>query len=113
MARTEVEVGGKGGEGTPMLRRTEWRPAAFFVGWEALANSTAPVQTEAIARVLGPQLPRRAGGGAERVGREASSIESRTQKKKLVPPLFWTTKKKKGPAPGCSPCLSFLSLDLI
>ena len=95
MARTEVEVGGKGGEGTPMLRRTEWRPAAFFVGWEALANSTAPVQTEAITRVLGPQLPRRAGGGAERVGREASSIESRTQKKNSCRPCFGRRRRRK------------------
>ena len=72
----EVEVGG-GEEGIILTpRRTDLRPAAFVAGGEALDDATAPVQTEAIGRVLGPQrLPRwRAGAGAERVGAEASSI---------------------------------------
>lgn len=54
------------------------------------------------------------GGRRSREGRTRSEQHRvENAKKKLVPPLFWTTTKKKGPAPGCSPCLSFLSLDLI
>ena len=49
------------------------KPAAFFLGREALDDAAAAVQTDTIGRVLGLQREeRRAAGGAERVAAEAS-----------------------------------------